>query len=65
MCVPYSSICLLQAITIAVVVSKQVDCNKVDNENTEKGWMKKILCKFGVDDDKEIESDDDVEDWYI
>ena len=52
MCVPYSSICLLQAITIAVIVLKQVDCNKVDNQNTEKGWMKKILSKFGEDYDK-------------
>ena len=65
MCVPYSSICLLQALTIAIIVPIQVKGNEKNHDGKEPGRVMKMLYTFGVVNEKESESEDDIQDWYI
>ena len=65
MCVPYSSVCLLQAITIAIIVPKQISSHTIKAESNMKGIIMKILAFFGISNEEENDSDSDIDDLHI
>ena len=65
MCVPYSSVCLLQAMTIAIIVPKQLSSQTIEAKSHMKGTMMKILASFGIRNEEENESESDIDDSTI
>ena len=65
MCVPYSSVCLLQAITIAIIVPKQISSQTIKAESHITGTIMKILASFGIGNEEENESESDTDDLTI
>ena len=65
MCVPYSSVCLLQALTIAIIVPKQISSHTIEAESHMKGTIMKILASFGIRNEEENESESDTDDLTI
>ena len=65
MCVPYSTVCLLQAITIAIIVPKQINSHTIEVESHIKRTIMKILAPFGIRNEEENNSDSETDDLYI
>ena len=65
MCVPYSSVCLLQAMTIAIIVPKQISSHTIKAESHITGTIMKILASFGIGNEEENESESDTDDLSI
>ena len=57
--------CLLQALTIAIIVPIQVNGNATDHEGSKTGKVIKMLNTFGVVNEKESESEYELRDWCI